>query len=333
MIKKYFFSLYLAVIVLVGVSFFITSTLAEALTVSPVRIELSLDPGQAYQGEYTLVNDSDAQRVYYNSFENFESQGETGVPVFVASNTGLASWLEGPALITLDPGERKTISYTLRVPADADAGGYFSVIFWSNNPPEADAVSNVAAKIGILMLLRVNGEIEESGGLLEFVTDSKKSFYTALPIPLQYRFANDGGDRLQPRGVVEVKNMLGREVVFDANPTLGNVLPNTIRRYELAWGEGESEPGFWGALRSQWGDFHVGPYRLKLDVVYASDQQRTDEVLKLFVFPWQLLVTILMLGSVLFLGGRAFLLRYNRWIIAAATAAGTEKKVRPKKKK
>ena len=185
----------LAIIVLIGWAIAFTPMKADALTISPVRFEISGDPGQTLIGEMTLFNEREIAETFYSSFESFEARGgEDGTPDFIPAQKGLPTWIKTEPRITLEPGETKIVPFSIEIPKEADPGGHFAAIFWSNVPPVevGEEQMVVGARIGTLVLLRVSGEIKEGGGVLEFGAENK--IFTHLPISLFYRFANDGND-------------------------------------------------------------------------------------------------------------------------------------------
>ena len=216
---------------------------AHALTITPIRLEIAGDPGQVLSQEMTLINERDTQETYYSSYANFEAQGETGSPSFVDTKEDLGTWMTVPESVILPPKSSKIIPIKITIPKNADAGGHFAAIFWGtvpNNPTPGTVA--IGAKTGILVLLRVNGAVNEKGGLLEFATKNKQTFYTALPVSFYYRFQNAGGDRIKPTGTVIMKNTIGITAKkISGNPVEGNILPNSIRKFETVW-EGKDGP-------------------------------------------------------------------------------------------
>ena len=333
----------ITILVLGGVVFFAPQT--DALTVSPPKMELTGDPGQIIAGWFDLFNEQDTVKIFYSSFENFEARGETGNPYFLPSTTGLATWITTSESITLEPGEREKIPFSISIPENVEPGGHFAAIFWSTTPSQVQKGGQVAigAKIGILVLLRVSGELKEGGGLLEFKTEDGK-FLTSLPITFFYRFSNDGGDRIKPAGEIKIKNTLGfTSAVLDANKREGNVLPGSIRKFTALWHskgqrisdltkmeelelmakitkEGKEKKGFFEIAGAQWNNFAFGMYNAKLVLTYGQDNKTAEDSFRFFVVPWQLLsIIIIILAAVGFLGFLG-LKRYNRWVIKKAQA-------------
>ncbi len=296
---------------------------AHALTVSPARIEITGDPGQTITGEIELFNEQQDARTFFSSFENFEPAGDSGAPRFIGADDGLATWLATEANVTLGSGERKTIPFSITIPQNASPGGYFAAIFWGSQAPGSQGSGEVAigGKIGILVLLRVSGDVTERGGLSDFTTNGNRKFFTMLPVVFVYRLNNAGGDRIVPQGELQIKNIIGATHNLPVNKSEGSVLPNSTRKFEVSWLEASSESaeqrgqGFFETAKTQWNDFHFGWYTATLHVTWGSTNQTANAVYTFFIVPWQLLVVVFVLLLVIGALGLLGLRRYNRYII------------------
>lgn len=308
-----------------------------ALTISPVKIETSGDPGQVLNGEFELINEQNEDKTFYSSTANFEARGESGAPYFLPdSSSGLASWIKVPESIFLKAGEKKSVSFTIEIPQDAEPGGHFAAIFWGTAPPQKGEKQQVAigGKLGVLILLSVNGEIKEEGGLLEFKTNEGRKVFTSLPITFYYRFSNSGNERIKPAGELRIKNFLGfTTVVIDANRRDGNVLPRSTRKFEITWFDknqdrlavpsslnlNKEDLGFFDAAKKQWNNFAFGPYKAELNLVYGRENNVAKSSIWFFVFPWQLLIIVFVVLVVVLLLGSVGIKKYNKWIISKAS--------------
>ena len=298
---------------------------AQALTISPARAEITGDPGETITDSFLLINEQNSDETFYTSVENFDSQGETGTPNFTSSKEGLPSWIKVTDKVILKKGERIKVPYTVTIPQGADAGGHFAAIFLSTVPPTSnDSQVSVGAKVGMLVLLKVTGNVTEKGGLLTFVLKEGKQMITSLPVNFVYRFKNDGNDRVKPEGQITVKNMLGMSsATIDANQSMGNVLPGSVRRYEVRLGEKDapvvSRP-FFDQVKFQMDNFALGLYFADLDLKFGN-QGTAHSSLTYFVFPWQLLTVVLLITLLAIVILVALLKKYNQWIIKQARAA------------
>ena len=177
--------------VVVVILFLIPISTAHALTLTPIRLELSGDPGQTLSEHITLINERKTTETFYVSYENFEAQGETGDPTWYTPQDDLGTWMNSDASVTLAPGEQKNVPFTITIPTNAEAGGHFAGIFWGTTPQvQPGGQVAIGAKTGVLVLLSVSGAVSEKGGILEFTEQNAKHFFTALPIDFYYRFQN-----------------------------------------------------------------------------------------------------------------------------------------------
>jgi hypothetical protein len=303
-----------------GITFSVIT--AQALTISPARAELTGDPGETIQGTFTLTNPLDTDQTYYTSVENFEAQGESGTPNFVPGKDGLASWVKVAESITIKKGEKVKVPFTIEVPQGADAGGHFAAIFLSTQPPAVKGGEvSVGAKVGMLMLVRVSGNIKEEGGIRSFLLKDGGHVVTALPVDFVYRFNNDGNDRAKPVGNITIRNTFGiKTETLNANAHEGNVLPGSIRRYEVRWGTEEALPAsasFFSFVKYEMKNFALGLYFANLDLAFGSSG-KTDSTLYFFVLPWHLLIVIAIILALIFLVLTFALKRYNKFIISQA---------------
>ncbi len=310
--------------VILGLS--VTHTL-NALTISPAKVDIKADPGQTIIGEVELFNEQNEVKTFYASYENFESRGDSGAPYFVGAEDGLATWITTVPQISIKPGERKIIQYTVTIPENTKPGGYFAAIFFGTQPRQSTAGGEVSigGKIGVLLLLRVSGQVDETAGLSSFTTKNENRFFTRLPIQFEYSFNNAGGDRAVPRGLVKIKNSLRFTTEeINANVRLGSVLPSSTRRFDIMWGEQQSEqsnvdPGFFKIAWLQLKNFSFGWYTAELELTWGESNQTAQASYNFFVIPWQMLtILIVILGSCGIIG-RIAIKKYNNYIIAQAT--------------
>lgn len=301
---------------------------ALALTVSPPKFELEGDPGSIINQTVKLFNETEESRVYYPSLQDFIARGEEGEPGFVESSEyGLSKWIKiSKDPISFGPKERKEVQFTVEVPNIAEPGGHYAVILFSNQPPTEVLGStpiSIAGKIGSLVLLKVGGQIVESGKLLEFETKDKKSFYTHLPINFYTRFENLGNIHLKPQGDIKITGMLditSTPTTLMVNEAGGNALPKSIRRYDVSWTKPGMKiaEGFFGELKNQWKGFAIGKFTAHLNLYYGTEGEHTTAKKSFWVFPWLLILVVVIVVAVLVFGLRIGIRKYNAWIIRKA---------------
>ncbi len=303
---------------------------SQALTLTPTRFEIRGNPGDTLDEELSLINETDTTETYYSSFANFEAQGDSGTPSFVDPKEGLGTWITTDSIVTVAPRQQKVVPFKVTIPKDAEPGGHFAVVFWGNTPNGSNGVA-IGAKTGILVLLSVNGDVKEAAGLLNFNTKGNKFFYNTLPVSFEYRFKNDGGDRVKPTGTIAMLDTIFLPSdKINANPTEGNVLPVSTRKFNVDWIKSEHPTDyvaptgvfkkFSSDVAYQWRNFAVGLYSAHLNVAYGSQGEQVKRTVFFFVFPWQLILVMLLVFIIVFWGGKKLIKRYNRFIIERARA-------------
>ena len=228
--------------------------------------------------------------------------------------TALAPWVRIPSSrITLTPKQRTEVSVAINIPNNATPGGHYGAMLFGDTPPAKAGAVGVNAQVAVLLLVRVNGKVTEQGRIAEF-SRVGSGVYEALPIDLFLRFENDGNTHLQPSGTIFVTNLLGMQVAaLPFNPTVRNVLPQSIRRFSTNWQQtsvSEKE----SLLARQWKNFAIGPYTARAVVQYGVSGKSETASTSFSVWPWQLLAVVF--GVVVVLWAlRGLVKRYNRWIL------------------
>ena len=301
------------------------SHVAHALTITPPRVEVAGDPGTTVTTKMTVINDQKAIGTYYSSFANFEAQGESGTPALVNATDDLGTWMNVPYSIVLTPGGAKDVPISITIPKNATPGGHFAAIFWGNQPTKnAEKNLGIGAKTGMLVLLTVNGNIPEQGGVTEFDTVGSDHYFNALPIPFYYRFQNGGGDRINPSGDIVMKDIVGiTGAKVPGNPVDGNILPLSTRKFTTTWSGGAGEggvlpKGFFAAANYEFHNFALGRYTAHLKLSYGTKGAVTDSVVSFVVWPWHLVVFVLVLVLVIFLVVRYAVLHGEKWVVNKA---------------
>jgi len=297
---------------------------AYALTVSPAKIEMTTDPGRTVWGEIELFNEQEGTRTFYTSYENFESRGDSGAPYFTGAKSGLATWVRTQSEVIIDSRERIQVPYTITIPANAKPGGYFAAVFFGSQPAQSTGGGEVTigGKIGVLVLLKVSGDVDESAGLVDFGSLNNQRFFSTLPVVLEHGFNNTGGDRVVPRGEIKIKNTLQlTSATLLANENEGSVLPNSTRRFEVVWGEklDENEKrGFFETALLQVKDFHFGWYSAHIELTWGESAQKAEATYNFFIIPWQLFTIILIVLGLVWFSFKVWIARLKRTILAEA---------------
>lgn len=292
---------------------------AQAFSVSPVVVDLEVAPGQAGQGKIDIVNDGDARRTYFVSVQKFVAKGEEGQQEFLpeTDTSGIASWITPQQRsIALEPGERAAFTYAVSVPQNAEPGGHYAAVFFSDRPGSGqDSSVGVGAKVGVLFLLRVPGNITEEARVESFRSNADRLSH--LPAYFELRIRNLGNVHLHPEGSIVIRDIFGSIVAkVQANPRQAAVLPNSIRRLDPAWAKTFEEvpPGAFSELRNEWRNFGIGRYTAEVQATYGGQKEPLTATATFWVIPWQLLCVVAF-GILLFI---ILMKLYNKMVVRSA---------------
>lgn len=297
---------------------------ASALTLSPPLKEIGADPGSKVQVIIKVYNESKEEVSVISSATDFMAKPEgSGEPDFLdlkknEAASDLASWIEIPKTsFKIKPLDWQSVIFEISVPKDAEPGGHYAAIFFTpeKSQPEKGNVS-VDYKTGSLVLLTVSGDAKQEGKLESFKIKDDVKFFNYIPVNFEVRVKNNGNVHFRPGGGIEVKNIFGKKTT--ALPILkeesgGNVLPGSIRKYDVVWGEKDLPQGFWNIVKYEWNNFHMGSYTA---VATAGLPQGLSDPMSVsfWIIPWHLIIVILALLVVIWFAFRT----YNRWIIKKA---------------
>ncbi len=305
-----------------------TGDAAQGIEISPALVELNGEPGKTYTLKIKVTNVTLTKLTYTTSINDFTSQGETGSPRVLIDDTlpataSVTSWIAALPGFTLDTRESRNLTATVTIPADAEPGGHYGVIRFSGRPPALeDSGVGLSASAGMLLLIRVAGDISETASLESFYSannGNQTSLFESSPIGFVTRIKNDGNIHVKPVGTIEITDMFGNLVgSVPVNDTKSNALPDSIRRFD-----GEFKADGW----------MIGAYTANLTIGYGTTGQAITNTITFWVIPYKLLaVVILGLITLVFIASRLIKV-YNRRIIAKAKNENTTKNKKNDKKK
>lgn len=270
-------------------SFFTFINQVQAVAISPVKFELAANPGDELRNVLRIYNDT-AEPVNVSVLvDNFSPTGEDGQVVIdeTSPDTGfsLRSWVSlSEPTFDLEPRTSKVVEFLVKVPLNAEPGGHYGSILASIAPINAVTGGGVgiAQRVGALLLLDVSGEVTEKMYVAE-LTAPRFSEYG--PVDLSLRLKNDGSVHLKPRGFIRLTNMFGKDAgTIDIPQT--NVLPQSIRKFELPWGV----------------KYMYGKYTASLNAIYGSSNETLSAVTTFWIIPWKLVTIAVLIFLIVTIG-------------------------------
>ena len=268
----------------------------------PGKTELNLDPGSETVKNLMITNRLGREMNFKIDIEDFAGSNDPEkTVVLLGSEKGPYSLKEylKPEIteFTLWHGQRIILPVRIQIPKDAEPSGLYGSVLVSTNPPETEpekskGQTRIISRLGMLFLIRVNGEVTEDGFLHEFkISEPQKLFYEKGPISFEFLFQNNGNVHLSPYGKIEITNLMGKKVgELEVDPYFA--MPDSLRKREIKW-DREQLFGRYSAT-------------LFLNRNYQNEENIIDQKTIVFwVFPWKIMLVAVV--------GIIFLILLIRW--------------------
>jgi hypothetical protein len=217
-------------------------------TLGPGKIELFLNPGESVTRTLLITNRLGRPMKFRVEIEDFTGspKGDKAVVLLGEKKSpySLRDYLH-PEIreFTLAHGERMVLPVTVSIPKDAEPGGLYGSVLISTSPSEnilqreedkTKGQVKLVARVGALFFVRIKGKALERGQLEKFDTVNSKRFYQSGPVYFSIYYKNMGNVHLDPYGVIEIKNILGKKIgEIEIEPYFA--MPKSLRYREVRW--------------------------------------------------------------------------------------------------
>ncbi|HSX34619.1 MAG TPA: hypothetical protein VLF62_03160, partial [Candidatus Saccharimonadales bacterium] len=223
-----------------------TSTVGgNALKISPVREDIVMDPGTTKVLDVYLTNLTSVTSYMHGVVNDFTAAGdETGKPQILldenqqAPSHSLKAFASPIGNFTLPPGAQKNVKVTITIPKGTAGGGYYGAIRFYPQQRAGEKNLNLAASVGSLVLLKVNGAVTEKMTVASFDVrrgDNAAFLFTGSKgLTNVVRFQNTGNIQLEPFGKLQLKRFGKPVAEYEVNTRdpKASVLPDSIRRFD-----------------------------------------------------------------------------------------------------
>jgi P pilus assembly chaperone PapD len=181
--------------------------------ISPIRAEHKIKPGESLTDVFMVRNNASGPiriKVYCENW-TLRSDGTASFIGATATSYSGRDWIiVNPQDFRLNPGETKSVRYTITVPPDAPAAGYHASVSFET-VPEANAAQSgnrmlFTGKIAAAVYITV-GKVAVEGNLLDLKIGSKDNGPTII-----LELANTGRTHFRTRGTIRVFDSGGRKI-------------------------------------------------------------------------------------------------------------------------
>lgn len=253
------------------------------IQVSPVIDDFEISAGQTTERQMEIAGLTKQTVTYFPIVMNFEADKETGKPVFFDnaerfSKYALSSWVSFPVeTVTIEPGEKEILRYTVTAPNDASPGGHYGAVLLATKAPELNdegILVGIVGLIGTLLLATVPGDLTEQLVVTNYITPT---LLLAPPANFDVTISNLGNIHLRPVGGITIRNWFGNQTKYiPINESNGAILPESQRHFANSW------QFSWSA---------IGRYTANLSLSYGAEKS-VAELRVFYIIPYWFLIAL-----------------------------------------
>ena len=256
--KRFFYILTLLIIS--STLFFMknTPTYAQAtqpmLRISPAILPLQLDPGTTKEYMVTVENLTNSALPVHVSIENFDSNNEDSgfIPGTPSEESPLVKWTSvSPTDLLFAPKEKKTVTLTVKIPAEVPVGGYYEMIYFS--PLISAAGIPVNSKIGLLLLANIGIQDDSTQKAKLLTYDFNKWLFEDNPVTTTIRIQNTSLNYFDAKVKLVIQPLFGKPKEYPLDEKI--ILPGKVRRWMVTLNLDKPLVGiYWSKLIISTGD-------------------------------------------------------------------------------
>jgi len=257
-----------------------------SLTAIPPRLgdtfDLRAAPGEVIQATVRIKNTSDQPMPIESSFQNFilSDDGMTPIPLDneVSNRWSLSSWVTiSPKNQILGARQSAVVNVVINVPKDALPGGHYGMVLHqpgAATSKEEMSQSSISQRVGTLIYLMVEGEINEEAFIRDF---NFPQFSEYGPVPFSFLVENVSDIHIHPQIGVEIYNLLGQKI-DTINIETQNVFPFTPRTFKSQWDR------VWG----------IGRYKARIVMSYGLENKLVIAQTYFWLVPIKIVISIVL---------------------------------------
>ena len=237
--------------------FIATVPTVSAVGATPLRSILKGAPGETVKGTIYVQNTEDANQEIVLKKGDFRIREDESMQFLIDKDPNnkwsMQDWLTfDENNIVLEPGERKAVSYTIKIPQDAVSQSYYGVAFISSKTPDSDLrqerTVGISTNIAHLILLEVTGNLKTDVQLKDFTIDTKQYGEETQEVRFKVLLFNSGNTHTAPMGTITIKDENDNVIdQIDINKDKFNALPERQKTLVTIWNYKDAKPGVYTA--------------------------------------------------------------------------------------
>ena len=214
-------------------------------SVSPMKQNIVLNPGDTYRGTFAVSNPASSENdfsylVTVSPFYVKDDEEYTAVFDEDSDRTMISKWIQvvSPTEGTIAPNQSNEIEFIITVPEDAPAGGQYAAITVSSNnneeTPEGGTGIREQIAIAHTIFAEIAGDTKRDGEIKEL---SVPSFIFSGDLTASSKVHNMGNVHGKATYKLQVFPLFSDEEVFtnEEKPNEQTILPDRTLYFETAW--------------------------------------------------------------------------------------------------
>ena len=209
-----------------------------AITMSPTKQRLELEPGKTITSEVVVMNDGTLGsqiRVYATPYQvqpdysanNFETDNQW---------TQITRWITfGPEnqtelILNLPASARETVQFTVKVPTSVPFGGQYAAIMAETMKNDTGSGVQAIHRVASLVYSEVAGNTIKQG---DVISRDWRGWYQESTITTSLMLKNSGNVDFAADNTLIIKDLISGKVICEEKPNAATLLPETERKIEL----------------------------------------------------------------------------------------------------
>lgn len=210
----------------------------RSFQISPPVVELVVEPGTVKETQITVANLTNDLVTLEAFVRDFVAGTEGDEPKILGeeetSSYSLKNWLLlSQKQFVLKAREEKSVTVTIAAPQNAEAGGHYGLVGFTEPNTEVGEGVGVRAGIATLFFTTVPGLISQEGSISRFTGPDLTMKSTA---ELVLALKNSGNTHFAPAGTIRIVNLTGQQVAeLPINLEERVILPRSERVFHAIW--------------------------------------------------------------------------------------------------
>jgi len=275
--------------VLTGLIFFVAS--AHAVTISPLRFLVTLDPG-SLQTVTVNIKNTDNQNITVRPVVLGAQQDSSGQTKFSVGASSAEKWVESDVVkLAVAPGVSKDITFTITAPIGTTPGSYYLAI--GGEQVSGGGQIGLAGRVLAILTVQVSGTAQEKVSITKW--NLEKYFTTKKIWPAHLELKNDGNVEVPAEAKAILRDWRGNELKTFSLLDQAQFLSASTRFVDQDIAVGKTP--FW-----------PGIYQMQAQINYGLTSQTITAIDYLFYLPtWSVVALIIIILCII----GAFTSRYK----------------------